>query len=438
MSLWDRLTGRGKGTIQASSAVGPAISAWFNNQPVWTPRRYDLLAEQGFQKNAIGNRCTRMIAEAAASVPFLLYDKKDEVEEHKLLDLLARPAPMIGGQAFFEAFYAYLLLEGNSYIEGVAPFDTRPPGELWVHRPDRMKVIPGDRGLPRGYRYEVNGQVYEWQVDQVTGRGPIMHLKEFHPLNDWYGLSRVEPAAFGIDQHNEAGAHNKALLQNGARPSGALIFKPVTINGQNQSAPADVILAAEKRLEDRHSGSVNAGRPMVLGGNIDWQAMGLTPRDMDFNAGKLDAARDICTSFGVPHILIVPGSATFNNVAMARLQFYEETVLPLIGRAKDALNAWLTPRYGDRLRLEHDLDRIPALEPRRETKRKAAVELYQSQLLKRNEAREMLDYDAIEGEEGEAFHSGPAPANPTDDEDKKTAGEPDDAKVNPDDAANAA
>jgi HK97 family phage portal protein len=435
LSIWDRLTGRGGG-VRNSSAAGPGIAQYSVGMPVWTPRRYDRLADEGYQKNAIGFRCTKMIAEGAASIPWLLMKKTAEVEEHALLDLLDRPAPMIGGQALFEAFFAYTLLAGNTYLEGVAPFDSRPPTELWSLRPDRMKAVPGNRGLPEAFTYEVNGRTITWPVDQITGRGAILHLKEFHPLNDWYGMSRVEPAAYGIDRHNAASAHNKALLQNGARPTGALIFKPVLVNGQHQSAPAGVIDAAERRLADHHMAMDARGKPMVLGGNIDWQEMGLSPRDMDFGQGKDDAARDICNSFGVPHILVVPGSSTFNNLAMARLQLYEETILPLFGRATDALNAWLTVRYGDGLRLVPDLDSVPALEPRRETKRKAAADLFKAGLLKRDEARAMLDYDAVGGSEGEEFFKGPATADPT--TDPAAPGTPDKSDPNPDTAAKAA
>ncbi len=435
MSIWNRLFGR-EAAIRNASATGPGIAAWSVGQPVWTPRRYDALADSGFVKNAIGYRCTKMIAEGAASIRVRLMRKKAEVEEHALLDLLAAPAPMIGGRQLREAFYAYLLLEGNTYLEGVAPFDNRPPQELWALRPDRMKSAPGPRGLPQGYTYEVNGQVINFKVDQLTGRGPIMHLKEFHPLNDWYGLSRVEPALYAIDQHNEAGKHNKALLQNGARPSGALIFKPVTINGQAQSAPADVIKAAEKRLEDEHVDLTRRGRPMVLGGNIDWQEMGLTPKDMDWSGGRLDAARDICSAFGVPHVLVVPGQGTYNNRAMARLELYEDTIVPMAERGVDALNGWLAPRYGDGLRLELDLDSVPALEPRRETKRKAAIEGWRSGLLRRDEGRAMLGHGAVGGEEGEAFYSGLDQT--ADDGSAKPEGAPDDANVDPDTAARAA
>jgi HK97 family phage portal protein len=437
LSIWQRLFGGG---IRNASAAGPGIAAWSLGQPAWTPRRYDRLADEAYVKNAIGYRATKMISEAAAAVcgNLVLMHKDQEIEVHPILDLLNAPGPMIGGRQFFEALFAYALLEGNSYIEGVAPFDTRPPNELWALRPDRMKAVPGSRGLPEAFTYEVNGQIITWKVDQVTGRGPILHLKEFHPLNDWYGLSRVEPAAYGIDRHNEASKHNKALLQNGARPSGALIFKPVTVNGQAQSAPPDIILAAEKRLEDEHVEITRRGRPMVLGGNIDWQEMGLSPRDMDFGAGKDDAARDICISLGVPHLLIVPGQGTFNNRALARLELYEDTVLPLADRLLAALNAWLCPRYGDGYRLVPNLDAIPALEPRRESKRKGASDLFKSGLLKRDEARAMLEYDAVGGEEGEAFFKAPAPGTAEDDGDKKPAATPDDTNVDPDTAANAA
>lgn len=420
--------------VQNASATGPGIAAWSLGQPVWTPRNYGALAREAYLRNAIGFRCTKMIAEAAASIPVMLMKKRAEIEEHPVLDLLETPAPMISGQQLLEAFFAYVLLEGNTYLEGVAPFDSRPPTELWALRPDRMKAIPGVRSMPQAFTYEVNGQTITWRVDQVTGRSPIYHLKEFHPLHDWYGLSRAEPAAYGIDRHNEASKHNKALLQNGARPSGALIFKPVTLNGDSRSAPPEVIAAAEKRLNEEHVDLAHRGRPMVLGGNIDWQEMGLSPRDMDFGDGKNDAARDICAGFGVPHELVVPGSATYNNRAMARLELYESTVLPLFGKALQGLNQWLLPRYGDGLRLVADLDGVPALEPRRETKRKAAVDGWKAGLLKRDEGREMLGYDAIGGEQGEEFFKAPTPGA-GDDEAKKPAGAPDEGRVEPDKAA---
>lgn len=391
MNLWDRILGRTH-SVKASAA-GAVISAWNVGQAVWSDRRYDRFADEAYVRNAIAFRCTKLIASNAAAVPWLLHKRKGEIENHKLLDLLKRPAPMMGGATLFEAFYAYLLLSGNGYLEAVGP-DNGPPKELWTQRPDRMRVVPGEFGMPQAYEYEANGRKARWEVDPITGAGPIMHMKEFHPINDWYGMSRVEPGAYGVDRHNSASAHNKALLDNGARPSGFLIFQPVAgATGEpSQSAPLEVLKDAEKRLTERHGGPDNAGRPMVMGGNVKWEDAAFSPKDMDFGKGKDDAARDICVAFGVPHILIVPGSSTYNNVREAKLELWEDTILPLVDRAVDSLNAWLTPKFEDGLTLSVDLDEIPALEPRREAKRKSVTELLDKGVIDADEAREALQY----------------------------------------------
>lgn len=377
-----------------ASAAGSVISSYNVGKPTWTPRQYDKLAKEAYVQNAIGFRCIKLISTAAANTRFLLHTKSGKaIDSHALLDLLARPAPGVSGADLFEAFYSYLLISGNAYLERTQP-DRKDakPRELWTHRPDRMKVIAGAHGLPQGYEYEVAGRKKRWESDPLTGESSILHLKEFHPTDDWYGLGRIEPAAMGVDRHNAASAHNKALLENGARPSGALIFKPVKQDGSDVSAPSEVIEAARKRLEHEHSGPGNVGKGMVFGGDVTWKEMGFSPRDMDFGDGKDDAARDICLSFGVPHILVVPGSATYNNLKEARLDLHEDTVLPLVARAVGALNSWLAPRFGDDLVLSTDLDAIPALEPRRESKRNSVRGLVKDGLLDADEGRADLQY----------------------------------------------
>lgn len=379
---------------EKSSAVGPQISAHYVGQPVWTDHNYADLARESYRLNPVAFRCVKKIATAAASVKWLLHDKAgNEITDHPLLDLLARPNPNVSGVAFSEAVYAYLLLSGNSYIEGVGP-DNRPPMELWNLRPDRMLVVPGPYGTPGGFEYTVNGTPKTFVVDPITGKGPVLQIKEFDPLNDWYGMSRVLPAARAVDRNNAAAEHNTALLQNGARPSGVMSFPPVSVGGADGelNAPPSVIEAAEKRLNKTHMGPKNAGKPMVVGGTVKWDAMGLSPVDMDFDKSKDDSARDICIAWGVPHVLIVKGASTFNNISEAKLELYEDTVIPSIDLVAAELNNWLTPQYGDGLKLSPDLDSVSALEPRRESKRKSTLELFDKGLLDSTEAREALQY----------------------------------------------
>ena len=402
MSWFTRLFGRDRETKY--SAVGPIIATAHVGQPAWTPRDYKKIADEAYNRNAIAYRCVKMIASAAAAIPWCVYSGVREREDNDpLLKLLANPAPNIGGQQFEEAYYAYMLLAGNGYIEGVGPNDAAPPSELWIHRPDRMQVIPGRFAIPEGYRYTVNGLTKDWQVDPITGKGQILHVKEFNPLDDWYGMPRVDPAAYAIDRHNAGSAHNKALLDNGGRPSGVLSFKSITVNGSAQNAPQDVIEKAKAKLLENSRDLTKRGEPLVLSGDVEWHEMGVSPKDMDFAVSMDAAGRDICSAFGVPHILVIPGQATYNNLREARLQLYEDTVLPLANQFRGALNNWLAPRFGSRVRLEHDLDEVPALEPRRESKRKTTIDLFKAKLITRNEARDALGYDPTEGKAGDSF-----------------------------------
>ena len=377
-----------------ASAAGVAVSAFGAGQPVWSERNYEKFADEAYVRNAIAFRCVSMKAQAAASIPFILTDGDKEIDSHPLLDLLANPAPGRTQTWLIESLMTYMDLSGNGYVElQKAKRDGALPIELWTLRPDRMQVIAGPKGLPQGYKYEVNGTSVTWDVDPLTGESDILHLKHFHPTDDWYGLSTVEPAAFAVDRHNEAGAHNMAVLQNGATPSGALMFKPVMVNGEHQSAPQEVIDLAEKRLLERYSGAGNAGKPMVLGGDVDWKSFGMTMEQLQLTESKLDAARDICVAFGVPIELLLPGQSTFNNKREAKLEFYEQNVLPAFNNVTQHLNIWLAPLFGDNLKLAPNLDEIQALSLRREIRQENTTKLYDKGLISRDEAREALQFE---------------------------------------------
>lgn len=401
-------------TETKASATGVAVSAYSVGQPVWTERRFDKLADEGYRRCIVAYRCVNEIADGVASVPWTLSKGKAEIEKHPLLDLLVKPSPGVGGATFMKNWTGFHLLAGNSYVECVGPNDkSRPPLELHAVRPDRMKIVPGAYGLPQRFEYEANGRKISWEADPVTGESDILHMKDFNPLDDWYGMSPIEAAAYSIDQHNAAAAHNAALLQNGARPSGALVFEPVVdkITGKAEFAPPALLEAAEARLLERNASPRNAGKPFVLGGQVRWVDMMLTPRDMDFLNMKLASAREICSAFGVPHVLAVPGEATFNNRADARLELWEHAIIPRLDRMVDALNTWLAPRFGDDLRLGYDLDEVSALEPRRETKWKRSIEGAEAGILTINEAREAIGYD--ERPDGDRLIEKVAPEPPT-------------------------
>lgn len=346
---------RAAGLVPETKASA-AFALYGEGRAVWTARDYTALAREGFQRNAVVHRSVRLVAEAAASLPLTLAGAEDA---HPLLGLLARPNPREGGMRFLDGIYGHLLVSGNAYIEAVE-IDGRPR-ELFSLRPDRMQVVAGADGWPAAYDYSVGGRRLRYQ--QTGAVPPILHLTLFNPLDDHYGLSPMEAAAVPLDIHNAAGAWNKALLDNAARPSGALVFAPST--GAALSDTQFTRLKAE--LETSYQGSANAGRPLLLDGGLDWRPLSLSPKEMDFVEAKAAAAREIALAFGVPPLLLgLPGDNTHANYAEANRAFYRQTVIPLVRRTADSLARWLEPAFGS-ARLEPDLDAVEALATERES-----------------------------------------------------------------------
>jgi HK97 family phage portal protein len=212
-----------------------------------------------------------------------------------------------------------------------------------------------------------------------------------HPLDDHYGFAPLEAAAIAVDTHNAAAAWNKALLDNSARPSGALVY----------AGPDGAILSEgqferlKRELDDNYQGARHAGRPLLLEGGLDWKPMSFTPKDMDFMEAKHTAAREIALAFGVPPMLLgIPGDNTYANYQEANRVFWRSTVLPLAGRFGAALTQWLAPVFGAGLRLVVDTDRIEALAADR-----AALwaRVTAAPFLTLNEKRAMVGFAPIEG-----------------------------------------
>lgn len=329
---------------------------------MWSSRNYQKFSDEAYIKNVIAHRSIHMLASAAASVPLQVKYKTQTLDNHPIITLLKKPNPSTNGKEFLEALYSYKMIAGNAYVLSVS---SMRPAELYLLRPDRVTINPGNNFIPKSYEYKIANSKHEYKVEPVSGRSQILHLKNFHPLSDWYGLSSIEAAAYSIDQHNQAGEWNQALLQNGARPSGAIIVKGE--NGEHRSLTQDQFSQLKSEIADVFSGPKNAGRPMLLEGGLEWKEMSLTPKDMDFISSKHSAARDIALALGIPpQLLGIPGDNTYSNLQEARLAFWEQTVIPTVENIVENLSTWLCPMFGNDLSITYDVDNVSALAERRQ------------------------------------------------------------------------
>ena len=377
-----------------ASATGRVVAHMTGGRVAWSPRDTVSLTRQAFAGNPVGFRAVKLIAEAAAALPLVLQDEATRYESHPVLALLAAPNPAQGRADLMEALFGQILLSGDGYIEAVAG-DAGLPLELHVLRSDRMSVMPGADGWPVAYEYAVGTRKHRFNVTGPVSS--ICHVKAFHPQDDHYGLSPLQAAAQAVDVHNSASRWSKGLLDNAARPSGAIVWTGA--EGQGHLSPEQYDrLTAE--MEAHHQGARNAGRPMLLEGGLDWKPMGFSPSDMEFQKTKEAAAREIAVAFGVPPMLLgIPGEATYANYAEAHRAFYRQTVLPLASKVTASIGRWLSQFTGDAVVLKPDLDQVPALAAERDAQWNRVVA---ADFLTAAEKRRMLGLPALAGEgEGE-------------------------------------
>ncbi|ANY18796.1 Phage portal protein [Tsuneonella dongtanensis] len=332
--------------------VSPWATAFESGPPSY---EYARSVRGAYLDNPVAQRSVRLVAEGVGSAPLMPCDER----------LGALVGATSAGQSLLETLAAQLLLHGNAFVQ-VMKDAAGKPVELFALRPERMSVVAGSDGWPVAFAYKLADRSLTIPIEDADGWPNLIHIKHFHPADDHYGAGCLAAAEQAVAIHNAASAWNRALLENAARPSGALVFDPV--DGGVLSPDQFDRLKAE--LASAYSGAGNAGRPMLLEGGLKWQSMAMTPADMDFAALKAAAARDIALAFGVPPMLLgLPGDATYANYREANRALWRLTLLPLaskiLGGISEGLSPWFAPNDSG-ARLAVDLDRVPALAEDRE------------------------------------------------------------------------
>ncbi len=330
-------------------AARPLLATHLPRSVNASPKNYAALCREGFARNPIAHRCVRLIAESAASVPLRSSDAR-------VARLLSRGLPSRSAVETLESFYGYLQLGGDAFLETV--LSGEEPIALIAHRPDTMQMGRDAKGQAAGWTQDVGGRTRRFPRDNATGACALFHMRLFNPLDECEGLSPLSAAAQAVSLHNRGGVWAQALLENSARPSGALVHDPAS--GERLTDEQFERLKSE--LECNFIGPRAAGRPLVLEGGLDWRSISLSPTDMDFIELRREAARDIALAFGVPPMLLgIPGDNSYANYREANQAFWRQTIIPLVAKTASGLQGWLSGFYGEGANVAPDLDAVPAL-----------------------------------------------------------------------------
>jgi HK97 family phage portal protein len=338
--------------------------------------------------------------EVAGIEPYLFDENKNEfIEKHPLLDLLYHPNADSTGSEFMEQMAAFYLITGNCYIVASGTVN-RPPLELWVIPPQYVTITAGSDGYAETITVAPNTNTSDtFTRKEVDGRfryyssndKEVWHIKEFNPLqgfNYLYGMSKLTPIWYEIEQYINSSIHNLSLLKRGARSSGALTSE--------RELSDDEFMRLSEQIDRFYAGAQNAGRPLLLESGIDFKEMSVTNKDMDFLELKKNVTYSIYTALKIPLPLISPEHMTMSNYENANLTLYDNAILPLVNRLYHELTVFLMPRYpnSENLCIAYSPDEITALEPRRVTDLKQIKEIG---VLTVNEIRAKMGYEPLQG-----------------------------------------
>jgi HK97 family phage portal protein len=377
MPLLDTLLSAFKGGERTRVPLASAmVNGWWPGLPTGPGAgdyRYDRAITEGFLANPIAQRSVRLVAEGIGQAPLHCPDPR-------LATLVTATS---AGQSLIETLAAHLLLNGNAYVQ-IIKDASGTPVELFALRPDRVTVVLDGKGWPCGYSYTVEGRSNTTiALEDENGWPGIIPLRTMHPLADHHGASALQAAWQAVLIHNAATHWNRALLDNAARPSGALVYD----TGDGMALTREQFDRLRQELDVAFSGATNAGRPMLLDGGLKWQSIALSPADMDFATLKSAAARDIALAFGVPPMLLgLPGDNTYANYREASRALWRLTLLPLAAKLFAAVCEGLAPWFPE-AELRIDLDRVPALSEDRE---RLWSQVSEADFLSRAEKRQML------------------------------------------------
>lgn len=381
MSIIDNIKSLWTKSVSVTTGAMDSIIGVRTGSAHWSAPSYQSFID-AYRTNPYVYRSVEYLAANAAAVPWRVILAGEEVREggnldsHPVLELLRHPSPGMTGSKLIKRVVEHILLYGSAYLYINKPGEA--PVELNVLRPDLMRPKLGPWGEAVSYDYGYGRNV------QNIPASDVLAFVESDPQEPDKGLSAACPAWRSIQLFRSAVEHNKSLLDNEARISGAFISKTPLTRDQKER------LQSKARAFE---GAVNAGKTAVLDGNLSFQPMSWSPAEMGYETLQTISAREIATSFGVPsQVLGLPEAATWSNYEQARITFIRFTLIPLVDYIKDTLQTGLVQPNWQGVRLEPDYTELPELAEDKSEVEHRVRENFRAGIITRDEAREALGY----------------------------------------------
>lgn len=336
-----------------------------------------------------------LIADQVASLHPVVKINGEIVEDPRIQYLLSKPGLNRTRRRFIKEVAVQYLSTGTAYIHAMGNVKSIPVALDIFKTKDSNTIEDGD-GWPMAIEIHEGRQSFRFERQMTPGanfryfNGPFGEAISVYDMDGdtkGVGLPRLQAVQDDVNLKMQGLMHNRALLGNGARLSGALTFK----NALTPDTKADI----RRDLQSSMSGASNAGKIAVFGGGeAEFVNMMQSNRDMDWLnlMNVVDTA--IVDRYNVPSTLFTADAQTYNNYKQAWQVLYDNAVLPCFEVIYTAIARTLSDRMGVEVEIVHDVLTNNILA---DLAAERAKGLLSAQMITVNEARDMIGMEPLVG-----------------------------------------
>lgn len=347
-----------------------------------------------------------VIAKEVATIEFELFRVKVEKDSvvyepilsHEVLTLLDKFNEFTSASDGFYITQSHRKLAGDCfwYLDGKAP----NVKSVYILPPDKVTI---ELGKEKGSMRIIDGYKYEDTIDGKTVKieyrpDSIIHFKIPNPNNSYRGISATQAAAEAIDSDTMAMEANRQLFERGLISNFMLTTE--------KSLTPEQLKQLHAEFKSTYGGVQNAYKVPIMGGGITASNLQMSNRDAQFLEQQAWVRDKITSIFGNSKaVLGVTDDVNRANAEATITNWKRTTIRSEMKGICDTLNEFLVPKYGEGLLLGFK-DPVPEDESLKVDK---VTKLIASDVITKNEARELLGYSEVEG--GDDFNAAPPMPN---------------------------
>jgi phage portal protein BeeE len=331
-------------------------------------------------------------------------EKGEEFDyDHPLNKILRRPNPTQSGSSFRYEQAMQICITGSSLIWNVRNKFGKTTERYII--PTAIATPNGPNALyPYGY-WKINPEGSRYQQAWLLGGlmnaiGYMIDARDMqvvripHPITKDDGLSTISAVAEWTDNSNNIDISRNASMQNGMKPSAIVTLE----DDVHDEADFDAIV---DKLNVRYAGAAKSGKLLVIEGKkAKVTKLSNTPHEMDYGVSHDQARNNILAAHKTPPIAVGIESPSGREGLYAPMEQYSFiTIQPLLNMMADEDNEFWVWEFGEGAYVEYKAKSIKDAD----REMKEVDQLIAGQALKKNELRELRNWEPLEDEEGEKF-----------------------------------